>query len=486
MKKIVSLLLAGLLIFATLAGAMAESAAVELTVDESVTHQTIESFGTSGAWWAQYMGLWDEPYTGNILQKLTIREQIASWLYDRNFGIGLTNYRYNLGAGSADSGLGDYSDVHRRAQSFETAPGVYDWSKDEGAVWFLKKVVELGAQEIVLFFNSPLERLTKNGMAHLTPGGEKSNIDKENYAAFARYACDVAEHFIAEGVPVKFISPINEPQWDWTGGQEGCHYEPNQIAGVFEAFLEEMSARPALAGVELSGPESGEWGGQTTKYVSALLTSKPLREHMKAIDCHSYWSNTDSKVGFRRWMDVHFPDVKLRMSEWCEMVNGSDFSMDSAIVLAQTLAEDLTVLDVVSWATWVGVAPGGYHDGLMYAAEDGTGKINLVPLKRLWAYGNYTRYIRPGFTRVEVIGGEAFDTVAFTGEDNGKKKLVVVVINDGYEPVDVMLKGDFSAYSGIVAYETSANRDLASVAERVLNTSFTLTPRSVTTFVFSE
>ena len=29
------------------------------------------------------------------------------------------------------------------------------------------------------------------------------------------------------------------------------------------------------------------------------------------------------------------PDVKIRMSEWCEMVNGTDLTMDSAIHLAQ-------------------------------------------------------------------------------------------------------------------------------------------------------
>ena len=484
MKKMLALLMT--LLFMLPLTALADGEPLVLTVDETATHQTIESFGTSGAWWSQYMGLWDMPYTGNMLFKMSVREQIASWLYDRNFGIGLTNYRYNLGAGSADSGLGDYSDPNRRAQSFETAPGVYDWSKDEGAVWFLNEVTRLGAQEIVLFFNSPLERLTKNGMAHLTPGGEKSNIDRANYAEWAKYACDVAEHFIAEGIPVKFISPINEPQWDWAGGQEGCHYEPTEIAAVYVAFLEEMQSRPALAGVELSGPESGEWGGQTTKYVSALLNNQKLSEHLQAVDCHSYWTDTSTKVSFRNWMNYQYPDVKLRMSEWCEMVNGSDFGMDSAIVLAQTLAEDLTVLDVVSWSTWVGVAPGGYHDGLMYAAENGSGDVSLVPLKRLWAYGNYTRYIRPGFVRVDISGGDELRAVAFAGEDNGKKKLVVVLVNDKNESVDIRLDGAFGQYNGVIAYETSSNRDLSQVAERIANTAFTLTPRSVTTFVFSE
>lgn len=478
--RILSCLAALALLCTACVPALAE---VSMKIDETKTYQTIESFGTSGAWWSQYAGTWDSKYMNTMR---TNRQRIATLLYDPNYGIGLTNYRYNLGAGSADSGNGDYSDVNRRAQSFEVAPGVYDWTKDKGAMWFVQEVTRLGCQEVVLFMNSPLERLTKNGWAHLTPGGEKSNIDPANYAEWAVYACDVAEHFIELGIPVRFISPINEPQWDWTGSQEGCHYEPNEIAGVYIAFLEEMQKRPALAGVELSGPESGEWGGKTIQYVSAILGNATLNAHFSAIDCHSYWSSTQSKVSFMNWMKVQYPDVKLRMSEWCEMVNGSDFGMDSAIVLAKCVQEDLTVLDVVSWATWVGVAPGGYHDGLIYATQSGDGSISIVPLKRLWAYGNYTRYIRPGFIRVDVEGGKGLYPVAFTGEKDGKQQLVIVLINDQYTAQKLTLEGDFSRYSTMQVHETSNYRDLAKTKEGAVETSLSVPAQSVITIVYSE
>lgn len=472
-------ILTALMLLATVPAYAAET----LTIDESVTHQTIESFGTSGAWWSQYVGTWDSKYLNTMR---TNRERIATLLYNPTYGIGLTNYRYNLGAGSADSGNGDYTDVNRRAQSFEVAPGEYDWTKDEGAQWFLEEVTRLGCEEVVLFFNSPLERLTKNGWAHLTPGGEKSNIDPANYTEWAAYACDVAEHFIEQGVPVKFISPINEPQWDWTGGQEGCHYEPEEIAGVYIAFLEEMQKRPALAGVELSGPESGEWGGKTIQYVSALLGNSVLGEHFSAIDCHSYWSNTQSKVSFKNWMDVQYPDVKIRMSEWCEMVNGTDLTMDSAIHLAQCVQEDLTVLDAVSWCTWVGVSPGGYRDGLIHATENGAGEISIVPLKRLWAYGNYTRFIRPGFVRVDANGAADASPIAFTGERDGKRQLVIVLINEQLNAQFITLSGDFSAYSTMAIHETSTNRDLAETYTGAVKTDITLPLQSVITIVMSE
>ena len=47
--RLLSLLLAALLLCTACLPALSE---VKLTIDETVTYQTIESFGTSGAWWS--------------------------------------------------------------------------------------------------------------------------------------------------------------------------------------------------------------------------------------------------------------------------------------------------------------------------------------------------------------------------------------------------------------------------------------------------
>ena len=185
-------------------------------------------------------------------------------------------------------------------------------------------------------------------------------------------------------------------------------------------------------------------------------------------------------------MKVQYPDVKIRMSEWCEMVNGSDFGMDSALVLAKCVQEDLTVLDVVSWATWVGVAPGGYHDGLIYASQAGDGSISIVPLKRLWAYGNYTRFIRPGFTRGDVSGSKDLRPVAFKGENDGKEQLILVLINDKFTTQQAVLEGDFSAYSSMEIHETSNYRDLARTYKGAVKTEFSVPMQSVVTVVLTK
>ena len=457
-----------------------------ITIDETKTYQTMESFGTSGAWWAQYVG----GFTKDVNDTgVSSREEIATLLFDKEKGIGLTSYRYNMGAGSADSGNGTFWDKHRRAQSFETTTGEYDFTKDENAVWFLHKAVELGVEEVVLFCNSPLESLTDNGLAHMTEGGSKTNIQPENYAAFAQYCMDVAEHFVSEGVPVKFISPINEPQWDWYNGQEGCHYSPKETQTLYLSFLDELETREALAGVKLSGPESGEWKGQATTYTSAILGNERLYAHFDGIDNHSYWSNETDKQTFKNWMIINYPEVKLRTSEWCEMVNGSDVTMDSAFHIAQEIAEDLRILEVVSWQNWVAVAPGGYRDGLIYI-DEATQKYRA--LKRLWSFGNYSRYIRPGYTRVDLqTNTRAQDEMlptAFTGvNDAGQQELVMVFVNEDVTDQVFMLQGQ-SEYQAIAYYETSDAHDLACVRQEEWNAKepITIPKRTVTTVILTK
>ncbi len=457
-----------------------------MTVKEDITYQTMESFGTSGAWWSQYVGGFAEDGDGS---GVSCREAIASLLFDREKGIGLTCYRYNLGAGSADSQKGTFWDVNRRAQSFETEAGVYDFEKDANAVWFLKRVVELGAEEVVFFCNSPLERLTENGLAHMTEGGGRVNIKPENYRAFAAYCMDVTEHFRARGIPVKFLSPINEPQWDWTSGQEGCHYEPDQIRDVYLAFLDELESRPGLKGLKLSGPESGEWKGQAQAYTQAILGEERLRRHFDGIDNHSYWTERIDKRIYKSWMNALYPGVKLRTSEWCEMVNGSDFTMDSAFHLAREIADDLRILDVVSWQNWVAVAPGGYRDGLIYIDAE---KRKYTALKRLWSFGNYSRYVRPGYVRVYIKADskaqEKMLPTAFIGtNDRGERELVMVFLNEQETEQMFLLKG-VSGYTHMSVHETSEARDLECVSEGTFDgdSPVKIAGMSVTTVVLTK
>ena len=414
---------------------------MRLKINSDIKYQTMEGFGASGAWWAQMVGSWTHKYEDGT----EIRDKISSLLFSKAEGIGLNIYRYNIGAGSAHSGRGSYSMPARKTECFETSPGEYDWSRDAAAVYMMKQAVKDGAEDVILFVNSPIERLTKNHKAHLDKHQIfRENISKKNYGEFAKYCLDVTEHFLSEGIPVKYLSPINEPIWIWNGGQEGCHYKPHSCRAVFETFADEMSKRKALDGVKLSGCESGDIRWFNKSYTRSILNSKKIRKSLDAIDIHSYCLPAplplkflNERVAFTkrfaRWMQKKYPDVPINMSEWCHMQGGRDKSINSALVMANVMYEDISILNVISWQHWIAVSEVDYCDGLIYInLDDKTFEMT----KRYYATGNFSKYIKKGAVRIDATCEDpelkilAFEqgeeTVAVIINDSKKEKLLDV------------------------------------------------------------
>ncbi len=455
---------------------------MKLKINPEKEFQTFKSIGASGAWWAQIVGGWD-----HIDEKSgkPVRDRIAELLYNKETGIGMCVYRYNIGGGSKHSGKGEYSQPARATECFEVSKGEYDWNRDRNAVYMMKKCVENGADEVIFFVNSPIERLTKNGLAH----NKKhqlfhENISKKNYKEFAEYCLDVTEHFVKDGVPVKYLSPVNEPIWVWNGGQEGCFYRPRSVKNVFKVFATEIDKRDTLKNVKLSGAESGDLRWFNKSYTRQLLKDENVRNHLDGVDVHSYCLPLplpitipflNDRLGFvkrfRKWMDRNYNDVPVIMSEWTHMQGGRDYGMDSALVTATTMYEDFTLLNAVSWQHWIAVSEVDYCDGLIYInLDDKTFEIT----KRYYVTGNFSKYIKPGSKRIE---SETDDENVLVTAFKNECETVLVFINNSNEGKEFSLPWG----NEFLVSVTDENNNLKeSVTE---SSDICLTPKSVTTVV---
>ncbi len=453
---------------------------MEIRINSNRIYSEFEGFGASGAWWAQEVGGWTHIDEASGKE---VRDRIAELLYSKENGIGLRTYRYNIGAGSAHSGNGDIGNPLRRTESFDDGDGKYDFSRDKDAVYMMKKSAEFGADEIILFVNSPVERLTKNGWSHLCKHQiMRDNLAKKNYKAFATYCLDVTEHFIKEGLPVKYLSPINEPIWIWNGGQEGCHYSPLSAARVMKVFAEKMNKRPALADVKLSGVESGDLRWFNKSYTRALMKHKVVRDRIDAVDVHSYCLPLPIPVKgfndrlafvkrFRKWLDRHYPSLPVKMSEWCHMQGGRDKSMASALVTADTIYNDIALLNVTSWQHWIAVSEVDYCDGLIY--------INLPEktfemTKRYYVTGNFSKYIPYRAKRIEIdYDDKDLKLLSFTKDGN----TIIIAVNDKAVSKTVSVPAE-----KVFIAVTDKDNDLCE--KTVSGKNITLTPESVTTIIF--
>lgn len=433
----------------------------EITIMPQKKYQKIEGFGASGAWWAQDVGGW-----ANL-------GEILDYLFNKDKGIGLTIYRYNVGAGPKYHNV---NDPWRRTECFEVTPGKYDWNKDKNAQNVLFEAVKRGVKSVILFSNSPPARMTKNGYTSGDFEGS-SNFKPGMEKQFAKFLCDVAEHFIKKGVPVKYISPINEPQWNWKENQEGCHYTVEEAYAVAKALVAEIKNRKL--NVKPSFVESGKWNDEYTYKLYEILTyDKEIRGMMDHYAVHSYWSDEFDKKIAKDYFDKAKFKLPLHMTEWCQMESGRDLSMAGAFKLAKTLYEDLTILSVSSWQHWLAVSCYDYNDGLIYV-DIATHKYYLA--KRLWALGNWSRYVRPGYIRIDAKTKIDTDLLITSFISPDSKKIVTVIVNQGDEGQQIKFNG--ISYKTMEVIETSDKNSLKTIYKGVKKDLYKLNPNSITTFV---
>jgi len=436
--------------------------------------QTIEGFGASGAWWAQSIGNWPKEKRSKILELL----------YSRKNGIGLTIYRYNMGAGSSD----DIKDPWRSAETFEISQGNYDWTRDAASRRVLQEVCQLGAEKVILFANSPPVRLTLSGKTYASPDTGLSNLRHDMYAQYVTYLADVAEYFIKQKkVPVHSVSPINEPQWKWNKNkQEGCHYKPKEAARLINLMIREIARRKL--NIKVDAPESGSWkryeilndSGRKSRldYLTALFEDNAILKNLDSYSLHSYWSTPEEKRAFSEFFYKTYPDKILHMSEWCQMKGGRDYGMDSALKLANEIMDDLKIGKVSSWQYWIAVSKYNFRDGLIYVDDQSQ---TFQSTKRLWAMGNFSKFIRPGFRQIETVynlqGVKLLASLSFD-----ENMLVLVVINNTKRPVDlkIELHGELK-FNEFAIFETSQHHDLRMSKPQTPTDNYIFSPESITT-----
>lgn len=384
--------------------------------------KAIKGYGGSAAWWSP-----------QICDDKTAND-VVNLLYGDN-GLKMNIYRYNTGGGYEADNL-RMDNPWRPVESFMNKDGSFNWNADKNAVAVMKKAVETGNVDTLIFFaNSPHFTHTVTGQ---TSGGfteHFSNLAKDKYDAFAKYLIDIAEHFIDEGYPVKYISPINEPQWKWGGDsvwQEGCHYEPEEVRACFSAFAKELDRRNS--GLLLYGPESGNISELTKKYYELLAADPLIMKYLGAFAYHSYGSddNVQNKTEFGKWAKKNVKTKRFDMSEWCELPCRHDTkSIESTLIMTRIIGEDFIYSMADSWTAWVcanqwdgGMRDGKcYSDGLLTAKDDWS---DYYISMRYYAMAHFSKYIPSGSISLDIgyHTSRGLSVFAFEKAD-GEKVLVI-------------------------------------------------------------
>jgi O-glycosyl hydrolase len=425
---------------------------MNINLKNAKTMQTLYGWGTSACWWSQYCA------------DSETQDKVTDLLYGDD-GLGLNIYRYNVGGGT-DSDNCRVSNPWRRTESFmlydrEKEEYSWDFSRDKNAVDMMKKAIDTGnVDTLILFCNSPHYSQTSTGQASGSLLYHTCNIPKMNYRKFVDYLLTVTQHFIDEGLPVKYISPINEPQWKWGGSfvwQEGCHYEVEELVEIYHIFAEEIIKRGM--NIKLYGPESGAMLENTADYLTALSQDDLIMQVMDIFAYHSYHSDdkVEDRYEFKDKLVTPNPQLRFDMSEWCELPNKSHTkNFKGALITARIIGQDLIYAGAQSWTSWVAfnqisIKDDGfdYSDALMSANDDFS---EWYIAMRYYGFAHFSKYIPVGSVAMDIglhptNDDNKFNAFAFetpSGEN------VVVIVNEDND-MEITFDGEFDSMKIIMS-----------------------------------
>lgn len=483
--------------------------------------QTMLHFGASDAWSMQFVGLWPDAQ----------QQQIADWLFStendatgKPKGIGLSIWRFNLGAGSEEQGDAAQIQPGTRTECFLKADGTYDWTKQPGQRRFMHLAKERGVPYLLAFLDSPPVYFTQNGLATNTGRGGTLNLREDCYDDFAEFMATAVEGLEKhDGIHIDYISPLNEPDghWNWLGPkQEGTPATTREVARVARELDKQISKRKLGTKIIVNessdlrcllGTHMTDW--QRANELYALFSPDSTDTYLgkcknvlPLIAAHSYWTNTP--LDFMREIRMTLRDTLKSMgldywqTELCIMSNdeeiggggGYDHGMKTALYVARVIHHDLVYGNARSWSWWRSIG-GDYKDGLIRVySNDGMKSGWAVDSKLMWSLGNYSRFVRPGAVRYDVdalaADGKAVpegDTdvkgVMCSAFKNTDGRWVVVAINysEDVKPFDLSLSdGNARKWQMYRTSDVSAE-SLMPVGTTEGKT--VLAPRSITTFV---
>lgn len=457
----------------------------EINFDTQKTFQTMHSFGASDCWSMAVVGKY---YPENK------KKQIAEWLFSQELdlngnpkGIGLSMWRFNIGAGSFEqANQSKIKSEWRRAESFLN-DGTYDWGKQKGQQYFLEAAKKYQVPFTLGFLNSSPVNMTKNGLAVGNGKLGEWNFNKAKIDEWTDFTSNVVTHF-----QFTYLSPFNEPQWDWGPGksgeasQEGTPINNLDLAWATRKLAEKFQKSqiktsiviPEAAQLNyLFDPKSNrpQQDGQIERFFKPESPAYlgDLTSVERTISGHSYFTTSPANrlISTRQAVGdkIQANQLSYWQSEYCILGdnageiegNGVDLGMRTALYVAKVIHADLTYAHATSWSWWLAVSANDYKDGLIYTfngankGENDGNKFDadLYDSKTLWAMGNYARFIRPGMKRIEASINQPDCLISgFTNMES----IVLVLVNTGKS-----FELNFANPSDIKTYTTAANQNLS-------------------------
>ena len=293
-------------------------------------------------------------------------------------------------------------------------------------------------------------------------GFASSTANYQGHAAqLAKYAVTMKNTY---GVNLYAVSVQNEPDYDTS--YESCVWTGQQIHD-FVSYLDAALTASNVASAKIMLPEKSNWSWELATNTLNDTTTSNL---VDILACHDYGSSASPVTQF---------GAPCPKALWeTEHYFGSGDDVTNALAVAWEINSFLTVAQVNAYHYW-------------WLTGSGNGSIannTASPAKRLFAMGNYSRFVRPSFYRVGATNNTAALVTAY--KDTNSANFVIVAANPTAYPVNqTFVLTNFPLTGTLTQWVTSASLSLSnqgsvSVVGNTFN--YLLPAWTIVSFVFTQ
>ncbi len=445
------------------------SAADTATINGATTYQTMAGFGASE-------GFGEAATVMNASS--SVQQQALSLLYSPVSGAGLTILRNEI---SADSG----STIEPTAPSSPTATPSYaslaSINSDQGQLWFAQQIkADYGVTNVFADawsappFMKTNDSADNGGTLCGVPSATCSSGDWRQ--AYSNYLVQYAKDYSAAGDPLSYIGPENEA--NLAPSYDGMTLTPAQTANLLDVLGPAVAASGLSTKVECCATEGWDYAQQ---YAAAIEADPTASSYTPLFTSHGYTQAPASALS--GWTKPVWETEWSTFETWDPAWD--DGTDASGLTWAQHIYTGLTASSLSAFLYWWGSttpSENGDNEGLI--------EINgstVASSGRLWAFANYSRYVRPGAVRIAATSSNsAVDLTAFKNTD-GSVAIVALNTASSADPITYSLSGTGTASGATVTpYLTNASNDAAAQPATTVSGgafSATIPARSLVTYV---
>jgi len=385
--------------------------------------QEIDGFGGSSGWFSNRVMGFDA----------SVREPLLKLLFDEQEGIGISILRVR---------------IDPRAYPEDTREWDWEFTKVRRTIKLIQEARDIGVETVIASPWTPPTWMKSNRQAER--GGV---LLEEHYQAYADYLAGYLTGAEKQfGVTIDGLSLQNEA--DESKSWESCVWTVEQMTEVLRDYVGPTFERLGID-VDIMANEATMWNEAFKEWMRHMLDDAEAARYLDIVAGHRYRGPAASPFpearehGKRLWMTEYYYEA--------EVSSPLERALQNARIV-HTFMTDAEVNAYLFWWLFADESKGN-RQALVHLKED---EDAFEATKKLYAFGNFSRYVRPGYRRVALSEDEpAEDVYLCAFKDPGGQELVVVANNPGDDPVEIALTLEGVEIPAFRPFRTSATEDLA-------------------------